>query len=160
MPWVHVGFDKNLKNNSSPTDFKDRTMFGGPFTYNLIIATSSLALSIWSSEMSAPITFLDTTHKTALEQDVRVLITFSLLLQSWGIGSCMPKKLFYVLLIFVVRSTLLTMFCYSMFCLHSLVLLVKCINHYCHCIKILSQEWFWHLKTQACKLITFIVLWG
>ena len=124
-------------------------MFGGPFTYNLIIATSSLALSIWSSEMSAPITFLDTTHKTALEQDVRVLITFSLLLQSWGIGSCMPKKLFYVLLIFVVRSTLLTMFCYSMFCLHSLVLLVKCINHYCHCIKIPLQEWFWYQKTHS-----------
>jgi len=61
MDCVHCGFDKNLKNNWLPTDFKDRTMFGGPFTYNLIIATSSLALSIWSSEMSAPITFLDTT---------------------------------------------------------------------------------------------------
>ena len=46
MSWVHCGFDKNLKNNSSPTDFKDRTMFGGPFTYNLIIDNCHIIASI------------------------------------------------------------------------------------------------------------------
>ena len=91
---------------------------------------------------------------------IHVLITYFHLSQSLEIENFRVIKHFFVLLIFVVLLILSTTTCYSMFCLHNLVLLVKCTNHCCHCIQTQLQGWFSHQKSQVWKLITLIVLWG